>query len=367
MAYAAPVVSNCVRMLLCQMNSSRPKRLKVHGLVLVPTRELAIQVAKEFKTVAKIANKYSSKFAGVGGGAADTSPSSMKVKSIAVYGGVDIEPQLTSILGQGDSSELRSLVVVATPGRLIDILQKSDANKSAASAFADLRAVVFDEADRMAGNADMAGQVDEILSILNAAKTESRPKDDRVAPISGLRDVVYCLVSATLPEKARETCDKWVPRPRVVVEVDKVKVGGEQVNDTLGTTNTSKCNFEGSAEETPSATPAGKGKKRSLPQNLDLGSIPSNIVQTLHVCSNHKKPKKLVLTLQRIYSKKGPEKERHSVNNRLCIVFFAQIKTVKYAFKLLTKEGLRCVELYGSLHQTERERRLLDFKCGEMK
>ena len=58
--------------------------------------------------------------------------------------------------------------------------------------------------------------------------------------------------------------------------------------------------------------------------------------------------------------------ERFSANNRLTIVFFGQIKTVKYMSKLLIKEGLRCVELYGSLQQADREKRLLEFKAGEI-
>ena len=106
--------------------------------------------------------------------------------------------------------------------------------------------------------------------------------------------------------------------------------------------------------------------ERNASRNLDLSSIPSNIVQTLHVCSNHKKPRKLILTLQRIYARKDEGKGRFTSNNRLTIAFFGQIKTVKYVSKLLVKEGLRCVELYGSLHQTEREKRLLEFKSGEV-
>ena len=58
--------------------------------------------------------------------------------------------------------------------------------------------------------------------------------------------------------------------------------------------------------------------------------------------------------------------ERFSANNRLTIVFFAQIKTVKYMSKLLVNEGLRCVELYGSLQQADREKRLLEFKAGKI-
>lgn len=88
------------------------------------------------------------------------------------------------------------------------------------------------------------------------------------------------------------------------------------------------------------------------------------------MCSNHKKPRKLILTLSRLYKNANTSEsegsQRFTTNNRLCIVFFAQIKTVKYASKLLQKEELRCVELYGSLHQSEREKRLLDFKAGKI-
>ena len=86
------------------------------------------------------------------------------------------------------------------------------------------------------------------------------------------------------------------------------------------------------------------------------------------MCANHKKPKKLILTLSRLYKNPANIKStgRFTANNRLCIVFFAQIKTVKYTCKLLQKEGIRCIELYGSLHQTEREKRLQDFRAGKV-
>lgn len=87
-----------------------------------------------------------------------------------------------------------------------------------------------------------------------------------------------------------------------------------------------------------------------------------------HLCANHKKPKKLILTLSRLYKNPANIKSngRFTANNRLCIVFFAQIKTLKYTCKLLQKEGIRCIELYGSLHQTEREKRLQDFRAGKV-
>ena len=383
MAYVTPIISHCVRTLLRQVHTppSQSRNTSVHGLVLVPTRELAIQVSKEFKVAAKVANKYLSKCTlstDVGKDVDAADSISMEVEPLAVYGGVPIETQIASLLGEGGSSTVTgrkytSLVVAATAGRLLDILKKlSDSNEelSVASAFANLQAIVFDEADRIAGNVDMAGQVDEIISILNAEKRRAPPKEDGSSmPTSeggGVVDVVSCLVSATLPEKAKEMCDKWVPRSRVVIKIDSMKVGEKQyTTPLLDTSKGSEENNDGGDGEAAGPAKEMEKKTHKLPQNLDLASIPSNIVQTLHVCANHKKPKKLITTLSRIYLKADARSGRFSANNRLCIVFFATIKTLKYVSGLLLKEGLRCAELYGSLVQTERDRRLLEFKCGK--
>ena len=407
MAYCIPIIAQCVRTLLYQSILPSKKETKqqqstnintnVHALVLVPTRELAIQVSKEFKVAAKVANKYLSKCSKKEKDEDDdANATEMKVESLAIYGGVDIETQINTLLGKESGEQeatttkkvvgKKSLVVTATAGRLLDILKRTSSSESnkeeeeegdsestsllLASSVANLQAIVFDEADRIAVNADMAGQVDEILDILKRARDNN---NDTTAATGSGGDVVTCLVSATLPEKAKEMCEKWVPRDRLVVKVDSVKVGQKEVKVTVdddATTDnkeSSEQDDEGSAKEVVENDDDGKKKNKHLLHNLDLASIPSNIAQTLHVCSNHKKPKKLITTLQRIYLNKSAKQHggRFSVNNRLCIVFFAQIKTVKYMSNLLVKEGLRCVELYGSLHQTEREKRLLDFKAGE--
>ena len=87
----------------------------VHSLVLVPTRELAIQVLGELEPLA----------------------ASKGLRAIPIYGGSDIDRQI---------KELRKGVqlIVATPGRMIDLLERGDVSVS------DVRCVVIDEADRMA-------------------------------------------------------------------------------------------------------------------------------------------------------------------------------------------------------------------------
>lgn len=103
-----------------------------HVLVLVPTRELATQVEEAVQQYAKYFPR--------------------KLKSLAVYGGVSINPQMQAMRGGCD-------IIVATPGRLIDLCKRNAV---------DLRAVhtlVLDEADRML-DLGFADELDDILDQL---------------------------------------------------------------------------------------------------------------------------------------------------------------------------------------------------------
>jgi ATP-dependent RNA helicase DeaD len=86
---------------------------KIESLVLVPTRELADQVAKEIKKLSKY----------------------KKLKIIEVYGGVAIGPQIDALK--------KADIVVGTPGRILDHLRRSTLDLS------NINTLVLDEADRM--------------------------------------------------------------------------------------------------------------------------------------------------------------------------------------------------------------------------
>ena len=96
-----------------RVSAARPGRPR--ALVLVPTRELATQVAAELAPLAKVRDR--------------------SVR--AVYGGTDLDRQ-TAALRRGVD------IVVATPGRLIDLIERG------AVSLAEVETVVLDEADRMA-------------------------------------------------------------------------------------------------------------------------------------------------------------------------------------------------------------------------
>ncbi len=107
------------------------KNRHVNVLVLVPTRELAVQVKDVFQLF----------------GAALPTP----IKSLAVYGGVSINPQMMALQGVN--------VLVATPGRLIELVESNSVHLST------IETLVLDEADKML-NLGFKEEVDKILSLL---------------------------------------------------------------------------------------------------------------------------------------------------------------------------------------------------------
>jgi ATP-dependent RNA helicase RhlE len=102
--------------LLEKLSQTKPKMQKkqIRALVLTPTRELAAQVAESIKTYGK----------------------HMPYTSTVIFGGVGINPQLATIRKGVD-------IVIATPGRLLDIAGQKGIDFSA------LECLILDEADRM--------------------------------------------------------------------------------------------------------------------------------------------------------------------------------------------------------------------------
>lgn len=109
----------------------------VQGLILCPTRELAKQVAKQlFKFT-----KYST-----------------KVFTEAVYGGEHIDRQISSL-------RRPTQIIVATPGRLIDLIKRKAVNLNS------VKTVILDEADEML-SMGFKKELNEILSFLPAIENK---------------------------------------------------------------------------------------------------------------------------------------------------------------------------------------------------
>ncbi|XLM22929.1 DEAD/DEAH box helicase, partial [Chromobacterium piscinae] len=116
---------------LLQQWLARPRGIlrQPQALVLLPTRELAAQVGEILRDLAQgLPNK---------------------LKVAVVYGGVSINPQMMALRGGAD-------IVVATPGRLLDLLDRNALRLSA------VQTLVLDEADRLLD----LGFTDELGSLL---------------------------------------------------------------------------------------------------------------------------------------------------------------------------------------------------------
>ena len=160
-AFALPIIE-CIT----------PQLGNVQAIVLTPTRELAIQLAKDFEDFSADA----------------------KTTTLAVYGGQDIEIQLRKLKKPCD-------IIVGTPGRVIDLMERGALDIS------EISFAVLDEADEMLN----MGFVEDIELILRAA-----PEDKRML-----------LFSATMPDEILRIAETFM------CEYEVVNVKTEATNSDL--------------------------------------------------------------------------------------------------------------------------------------
>ncbi|WP_051206291.1 DEAD/DEAH box helicase [Oceanospirillum maris] len=136
-------------------------------LVLVPTRELALQVETSIKSYSRYMPR--------------------RVTSLAVYGGVSINTQMQALRGGCD-------LVIATPGRLLDLVEKNAVKLN------QVRHLILDEADRML-DLGFAEELQKVLSLLPPQRQN-------------------LLFSATFPEEVDALIDKLLFNP-VTIEIER--------------------------------------------------------------------------------------------------------------------------------------------------
>lgn len=156
------------------MKHSSSKRKPIRALVLVPTRELALQVEESVS----LYGKYT------------------KLTSMSMIGGVNINPQIRQLRGSVD-------ILVATPGRLLDHVGQKTVDIS------HIEVLVLDEADRML---DM-GFIHDIKKIL-ALLPKKRQN---------------LLFSATFSDEIKTLADKLLNQP-VMIEVARRNATAEMIS-----------------------------------------------------------------------------------------------------------------------------------------
>ena len=147
-AYALPMLQNLL-----------PGPNQIQGLVLVPTRELALQVAEVFNSFGR----------------------GLKARVLAVYGGQSYGLQIPALRRGVD-------IVVGTPGRIMDLMEREELHLEG------IRTVVLDEADEMLG----MGFIEDIETILAATPAERQTT----------------LFSATMPPEIRRLAEKFQKDPQ---------------------------------------------------------------------------------------------------------------------------------------------------------
>ena len=140
LAYVLPLLQGLLER---PPTGSRP----VRGLVLVPTRELALQVTDTLLAYAQAL--------------------ALRVKVVTLHGGVSVNPQLMALRGGAD-------VLVATPGRLLDVAGRRRSRlpeaMSSGLRLDQLETLVLDEADRLLDE----GFTDELQQVLDLLPPQRR-------------------------------------------------------------------------------------------------------------------------------------------------------------------------------------------------
>lgn len=300
LAYGVPM--------LIMANAATAKAGGVCGVILVPTRELATQIERELKIVATCLSPKQQQ----------------QLKIFSVYGGADRDDQMAWLC----SSKKKCMLVTATPGRLVDLIQETRVKQALTDT---VRMVVLDEADRMATCSDMAEQVENILEVIVSTDPDVN---------TGL-----CLYSATYPRSAKKKWNEWVSKPRAFIKLD-TKVAVAAPSEEVGDDDDEQ-----------------KKRKRGG-GTMELAKIPAHVTQTMKYCSDEdEKVVSLIATLKKI---RKDEVDSNTRRKGLCIVFFNRIKTLQNMSKIFNRElRMKVAQFHGKQEQEDRDDVLVEFKSGK--
>ena len=172
-AFALPILELITK----DQKKLETEKKKIKSIILTPTRELAIQILENFESFGKYTD----------------------ITATAVYGGVSLDPQKTKLATGID-------ILIATPGRLIDLQMQGNIDLSNVEIF------VLDEADLML---DM-GFINDIKKIENLC-----PKKKQTL-----------LFSATMPEKIVELANSTLKNP-IKVEIHPEETTAKNIGQLL--------------------------------------------------------------------------------------------------------------------------------------
>lgn len=117
------------------------------AIILVPTRELAVQVKDEVEKICKYT----------------------KINTCCIVGGLSQDKQKRVL------KKLKPEIIIATPGRLYDLVEAGDVTHVDKASIASIRTLIIDEGDRMIER----GHFTEMIKLLDIIKESSKHRDDQ--------------------------------------------------------------------------------------------------------------------------------------------------------------------------------------------
>ena len=258
-------------------------------------------------------------------------------------------------------------IVVATPGRLLDLAG------SKAISLVCITMLVLDEADRMLAMG-FAEQLDQISKQVRpdrqtvlfsatfpgrlrtaAAEWFGQESSDKVLTI---RCSTLELDRSPVPndKRKREEEETKVETKSQSIKEDEEDEEEEEEDETKGVVGEEKEGNENGEEVT--------GKAADRKHNQTSLTVSSSIVQSVHVCAEHKKPR---LVLRHISNVRTEEKEKKCRQPGHMLIFVTRIKTGNFLIETLRKHGVEKLDfLHGKLPQSERESVLANFRAGKV-
>jgi ATP-dependent RNA helicase RhlE len=340
-AYALPLLQNLK--LQPQKEGAR-----IASLILCPTRELADQIGS---VVTNLASNMSTK-------------KSRKLNVMTIYGGTRMEPQISELADYARNGQTLD-ILIATPGRMVDVLtyyQSEAGDSSAADAaferrlldameqtksesltleqiqtmkldrsdddgrgslinlLADLQYFVVDEADRLLGRA-FESEMDKVMELLPSK-------------------VQTWLFSATFPKEIEPRVDQVLKRIGATTPIriscansDRLLVASEEVSSSLA----KRLDRASTATQVQQVGPASTIQLRTIRLETPART------QAL-----------------RLLLEEHPEWDR-------VLVFVATRYAAEHVARKLRKAGIGAAELHGKLDQDARTRRLEDLKRGKVR
>ncbi len=195
-AFVLPLLQNLIT------GKNRQENNNVGIVVLVPTRELTIQLREEFERFSKgfgkpsVSNTEDSIYKGK-----NATSNIEPVKCLSVYGGVKINPQMIALRGGAD-------VLVSTPGRLLDL------HKQNAIRLHQVKTLVVDEVDRLM-KGDFKEEIDDIFKLMPRKRQN-------------------LMFTATFPDSIRKLVRRIMNEPEIInVDETQSRDFGRKADDIM--------------------------------------------------------------------------------------------------------------------------------------